>query len=71
MKEENGSSMPGVSKGLRIGFGIFMVIFYVAIGVLFMLDIFKINKPGICLALGIVLVIYGIWRGIRLYKGWR
>lgn len=68
--EDNNSYMRGMPKGFRLGFGIFMVIFYLAVGILFILDIFQIQRPGICIAMGIILIAYGIFRGIRLYKGW-
>lgn len=56
-------------KGGRLVFGIFMVIVYVAVGLLFIFDIFNIDNATISYACGGLLCVYGIWRGIRLYKG--
>lgn len=57
-----------VSKS-RLIFGIFMVVVYVAVGILCILDIFNFGNAGISLALGILLIVYGIWRAYRLVKG--
>lgn len=54
----------------RILFGIFMVIVYLAVGLLFIFDIFSIDNTAISCTVGGILIAYGIWRGIRLYKGW-
>lgn len=54
----------------RIAFGVFMVIVYLAVGLLFILDIFSIDNNAISYTVGGLLIAYGIWRGIRLYKGW-
>ncbi len=63
----NPNNMP---KGARLGFGIFMILIYLGVGILFVLDIFNIDNQAISLTVGIILMIYGVWRGIRLYKGW-
>ncbi len=67
---ENGNNYGNMPKGGRLIFGIFMVIVYVAVGILFITDIFYIDNTAITLTVGIVLCVYGVWRGIRLYKGW-
>lgn len=61
------------SKGtapMRIWFGIFMVIFYVGIGILLIIanNTFQIYKPVITIIVGVILCIYGLWRGYRLWK---
>jgi len=56
-------------KGGRLVFGIFMVIVYVAVGLLFFFDMFKIENKPISIICGILLCAYGLWRGYRLYKG--
>lgn len=56
-------------KGMRLVFGIFMVCFYVAIGLLFIFDIFSIDNTAISATCGGILIAYGIFRGYRLYKG--
>ena len=64
--KQNNSSM---NKKLRIGFGLFMIIVYVGMGYLFIKDFFMINNQFISIPVGIVLIIYGLWRGFRMYKG--
>lgn len=67
MKDNNyNGNMP---KGGRLVFGIFMVIVYVAVGLLFIFDIFKIDNSAISITCGALLCAYGVWRGYRLYKG--
>lgn len=56
-------------KGGRLIFGIFMVIVYVAVGLLFIFDVFNIDNTAISVTVGAVLCVYGVWRGYRLYKG--
>lgn len=56
-------------KGGRLVFGIFMVIVYVAVGLLFIFDVFNIDNTAISVTVGAVLCVYGVWRGYRLYKG--
>ncbi|MCM1290444.1 MAG: hypothetical protein NC201_05525 [Prevotella sp.] len=53
----------------RFIFGIFMVIVYVAVGLLFIFDIFNIDNNTISYCVGGLLIVYGLWRGYRLYKG--
>ena len=64
--ENNFNNMP---KGGRRVFGIFMVIVYVAVGLLFIFDVFNIDNNVISFIVGIVLCVYGVWRGYRLYRG--
>ena len=67
--ENNNQNKSSMNKGLRIGFGLFMVIVYVGMGYLFIKDFFGIYNQYISIPVGIVLIIYGIWRGFRMYKG--
>ena len=62
-------NMPQSPKGARIAFGIFMILVYLGAGVLFILNVFNIDK-AISIVIGSLLCVYGVWRGIRLYKGW-
>lgn len=62
-------NMPQSPKGARIAFGIFMILFYLGVGVLFILNVFNIDM-AISIVIGSLLCVYGVWRGIRLYKGW-
>jgi len=59
----------GFYRGGRLWFGIFMVIIYVGVGLLFILDVFKIDNPTVSIIVGALLCLYGVWRGYRLYKG--
>lgn len=64
------SNNAGTPRTARIVFGIFMVIIYVTIGILCICNVFSnFFNHGIYIALGIILVIYGLWRGYRLARG--
>ncbi len=58
-------------KAMRLWFGIFMVMMYVGIGLLLIIanQTFEIFKPAISIVIGVLLCLYGVWRGYRLYKG--
>ena len=66
MENDNMNNLP---KGGRLIFGIFMIIVYVAVGLLFIFDVFNIDNVAISASVGGVLCAYGVWRGYRLYKG--
>lgn len=70
MIDGNNDITSATPKGFRLGFGIFMVLFYVAIGIVFIMNLFRITE-GISIAVGCILIVYGIWRGYRLYRGLR
>lgn len=53
----------------RLIFGIFMVLVYLAVGLLFIFNIFNIDNTAISATVGGILIAYGIWRGYRLYIG--
>lgn len=61
----------GTPKAMRAWFGIFMILIYVGIGLLFILasKTFTIFTPAISIIVGALLCAYGIFRGYRLYKG--
>lgn len=65
----SGNNPNGTPKSARIVFGIFMVIVYVAVGILFILDVFNIDNQVISIVVGSILCAYGVWRGYRLYIG--
>lgn len=65
----NSYNNPQAPKGMRIAFGIFMVIVYLIVGLLFILDVFNIDNQVISIVVGSILIVYGIWRGYRLYAG--
>lgn len=61
---------------LRLVFAIFMVLVYVAFGVLLFTPFFDVTFNGLPSGLywlryfiGVILIIYGFYRGWRLYKG--
>lgn len=59
----------GTPKGARLIFGIFMVLVYVGVGLLFIFDVFNIDNRVISYIVGGLLCVYGVWRGYRLYIG--
>lgn len=63
-------SNPQGSKGTRLVFGILMVCVYVCVGLLFIFDVFNIDNQVVNYIVGGILCAYGVWRAIRLYKGW-
>lgn len=60
----NGNGMP---NGARFIFGIFMVLFYIAVGLLFIFKVFYIFDTPVSAAVGGILCAYGVWRAIRLF----
>lgn len=64
--ENDNNNLP---KGGRIIFGIFMILVYVAVGLLFIFDVFNIDNVAVSASVGGVLCAYGVWRGYRLWKG--
>lgn len=66
---ERDDNMNNLPKGGRLVFGIFMILVYLAVGLLFIFDVFNIDNVAISASVGGVLCAYGVWRGYRLYKG--
>ena len=66
MENDNMNNLP---KGGRLIFGIFMILVYVAVGLLFIFDVFNIDNIAVSASVGGVLCAYGVWRGYRLWKG--
>lgn len=58
-----------VPKGMRLWFGIFMILIYLGVGLLFIFNCFSIDNRAISCVVGGILCAYGVWRGYRLYKG--
>ncbi len=57
---------------MRSIFGIIMIIVYVGMGVLFLIDMFgwsDFSWGWTRYIVGIVLIVYGLWRAYRQYKG--
>ncbi len=68
--EGNGyDKRPQAPKGARVAFGILMIIIYVGVGALFIFNVFDIINYTVSCIVGVLLVIYGIFRAYRLYKG--
>lgn len=65
----SGDNGTGVPKGARFVFGIFMILFYIAVGLLFIFNVFSIDNTAISATVGGILCAYGVWRGIRLFIG--
>ncbi len=65
----NYDDRPQPPKGARLAFGIFMILFYIGVGILFFLDIFNIDNTAVSYTIGILLCLYGVFRAYRLYKG--
>ena len=72
-KENSGSEQPkkkhiNGTKLLRAMFGIIMIIIYFGMGYLMLANFFEVPRY-VSLTLGIVFIVYGIFRGYRQYKG--
>lgn len=65
----SGNNGPGVPRGARFIFGIFMILFYIGVGLLFIFNVFSIDNTAISASVGGILCAYGVWRGIRLFLG--
>ena len=65
MENDNMNNLP---KGGRLIFGIFMILVYVAVGLLFIFDVFNIDNTAVSASVGGVLCAYGVWRGYRLWS---
>ncbi len=60
---------PRIPKGAKICFGIFMILIYLGMGSLFLLNKFDLNgHTTTSIAIGCLLIVYGIWRGFRLFR---
>ncbi len=69
MQGYDNDNRPGAPKGARLAFGILMVIVYVGVGLLFIFNVFDIINYTLSCIIGAILIVYGIFRGYRLYKG--
>lgn len=67
--EGNYKNRPQAPKGARLAFGVFMVLIYIGVGILFFLDVFQIDNMTVNIIIGTLLCIYGVFRAYRLYKG--
>lgn len=62
--------MPQGPKGGRLAFGILMILVYLGMGLFFIFNVLNISPEWVAYVIGALLIVYGIWRCIRLYKGW-
>lgn len=67
--EGNYDNRPQAPKGARLAFGIIMIIIYVGVGLLFIFNVFDIINYTVSCIIGALLIVYGIFRAYRLYKG--
>lgn len=69
--EEDRSPQANTPKGMRIWFGIFMIIVYLGIGLLFILyePLMLFGNKALTCVVGGLLIAYGVFRGYRLYRG--
>lgn len=69
-EQEEGRAVAPTPKGaVALGFGIFMVIVYVGVGILFLINFFQWDESWTVMRyiLGVVLIIYGIYRCYRSF----
>ncbi|MCC8117368.1 MAG: hypothetical protein LIP09_01275 [Bacteroidales bacterium] len=71
-EEESGRPVvPAPKRPVAIAFGIFMILVYVGVGVLLIINVFR-WEPSWDWArwvVGFLLIIYGIFRGYRMFVG--
>lgn len=71
--EENKSSKrPATPETMRNIFGVIMIIVYVGVGILFLTGFFNSivgSWTWLRWVAGIMLIVYGIWRGYRQFAG--
>ncbi|MCM1504019.1 MAG: hypothetical protein NC127_02355 [Muribaculum sp.] len=62
----------GTPQTVRNIFGVFMILIYVGMGVLFLIDFFGWSEASwgwLRYVVGIALIVYGLWRGYRQFAG--
>jgi sensor histidine kinase YesM len=64
----NNRKQTGLVQGLKLGFSIFMVLFYLMVAVLLVLNFFGLPRY-LSWFFAVVFAAYGIYRGYREYKG--
>lgn len=72
MSNENKPNGSGTPQTMRNIFGIFMIIVYVGVGVLFLVGFFAPiygSWTWLRWVAGIILIIYGVWRAYRQFTG--
>lgn len=68
---EKRAEMTTPKKAIGIAFGLFMIVIYVGVGILLIMNFFNWDSSftWVRWLIGIVLIIYGIFRGYRQYVG--
>lgn len=63
--------VPAPKRPVAIAFGIFMVLVYLAVGILFLVNFFKWDESftWVRYVIGILLILYGVFRGYRQFVG--
>ncbi len=69
MNGYDNDNRPMAPKGARLAFGIIMIIVYIGVGLLFIFNVFDIINYTVSIIIGAILIVYGIFRGYRLYRG--
>ncbi len=69
MNGYDNDNRPMDPKGARLAFGIIMIIVYIGVGLLFIFNVFDIINYTVSIIIGAILIVYGIFRGYRLYRG--
>lgn len=69
--EEKRAQMTTPKKAIGIAFALFMIVIYVGVGILLIMNFFNWDSSftWVRLLIGIVLIIYGIFRAYRQYIG--
>lgn len=69
-QEKGRSVVPKQGQAVKIGFAIFMIIVYVGVGILFLINFFNWDSSfdWARWLIGIVLIIYGIFRCYRQFR---
>lgn len=69
MSANPNNNQPQAPKGARLAFGIIMIIVYIGVGLLFIFNVFSVIDATVGYVIGGLLILYGIFRGYRLYRG--
>ncbi|MCF0204153.1 MAG: hypothetical protein HUK12_02445 [Muribaculaceae bacterium] len=74
-KENNNPSenpaTPNAPVGFRAVFGVIIVFIYLAMGILTLCGFFTWLAPWAKYGLGVIFIVYGLWRGYRYLKNRR
>lgn len=71
-EDNNRKRLPSTASIMRATFGIFMIVIYVGMGILFLIDFFGWDVAPwgwLRWIVGPVMIIYGFWRAYRQFAG--